>query len=300
MYAIFDTETNGLPKGDDFSDVYMTQIALIITDGKVNFEEIEILIKGDYYISQEITKLTGITKELVDKKGIKFSLAWGLINDLLEKYNVKYIIAHNNRFDNKVINQEYRRLYNIKNKEIPNNKNQEENDKLIFNIRKMNIFSSNFMNKIKYNIKILRSLYNFLLLNNNKSLQDIYEYVFDIYSSIKKQNKIFGERFFQCIPIDSLNDIFKKVIIIPTMNDIKMKLKNKNIKGINKLKKNELFQLYYDIFNIKKMYIENYKLETIYNYLHDEPYIQKHTALDDCWILQKSLEKINFKIIDFI
>ncbi len=34
MFAIFDTETNGLPDGNDFSKVHMTQIAIIITDGE--------------------------------------------------------------------------------------------------------------------------------------------------------------------------------------------------------------------------------------------------------------------------
>lgn len=44
--------------------------------------------------------------------------------------------------------------------------------------------------------------------------------------------------------------------------------------------------------NIKKKDIENYKLQTIYKYLNQDDYIQTHRALDDCFMLHKSLTRL--------
>lgn len=303
MYAIFDTETNGLPDGNDFSKVHMTQIAIIITDGKNNYEELELMINGDFKISQEITNITGITKQMTIDTGISFGNAWDIINDLLEKYDCKYIIAHNNRFDNNMIKQEYRRLHNIKKVEhVKENQHQEEIDRLIMLIQDYNILSKRFINKIKYNLKILRTINRFLIFNNNKSEEYITTSIFSIYNKIKSQNKLFGDKFFQLVPIDSLNDIFRQEISSGNVSEIKTLLKNDGVKGLSKLKKQDLLELFYDWFDVqeKNYFIKNHKLETIYNYLHDKPYVQKHTALDDCWVLQKALSKINYNISNYV
>ena len=302
MYAIYDTETNGLPDGNDFSKVYMTQIAIIITDGKKNFEEVEYMINGNFEISQEITDITGITKQMTIDNGISFANVWKTINKLLEKYNCKYIIAHNNRFDNAVIKQEYKRLYNIPDIDIKENPHQVEIDRLIRNIEDYNILTSRFINKIKYNLRMLRTINSFLILNSDKNKEYITRWIFNIYNDIKSKNKLFCDKFFQLVPIDSLNDIFRKQIKVPSVNEIRSKLKQKNIKGLSKLNKKDLLDLFYDLFDIEetKYFIKNHKLETIYNYLHSVPYIQKHTALDDCWVLQKSLTKINYNVSDCV
>jgi len=302
MFAIYDTETNGLPDGNDFSKVYMTQIAIIITDGNKNYEEVEYMINGDFEISQEITDITGITKQMTIDNGISFANAWKTINKLLEKHNCKYIIAHNNRFDNAVIKQEYKRLHNIKDMNIKENPHQEEINRLIRHIEDYNILSSRFINKIKYNLRMLRAINSFLIFNSDKNIEYITKYIFNIYNDIKSKNKLFGDKFFQLVPIDSLNDIFRKEITVPSVNEIRSKLKQENIKGLSKLNKTDLLELFYDWFDIEesKYFIENHKLETIYNYLHEKPYIQKHTALDDCWVLQKALSKINYNISNYV
>ena len=111
MFFIFDTETTGLPKNNwDFSDVYMTQIGYIITDGKRILHKDEYYIKGNYEIPQKIIKLNGITKEMTDKEGKSFQEVFNIIDDILSKYKCKYIIAHNVKFDTKMFSQEYKRL----------------------------------------------------------------------------------------------------------------------------------------------------------------------------------------------
>lgn len=51
---------------------------------------------------------------------------------------------------------------------------------------------------------------------------------------------------------------------------------------------------------IDKKDIENYKLQTIYKYLNKDNYIQTHRALDDCYMLHKSLNKLeNYNSYNF-
>ena len=133
------------------------------------------------------------------------------------------------------------------------------------------------------------------ILESTRNVLDSFLFLFLSY-------KLFGDKFFQLVPIDSLNDIFRKEITVPSVNEIRSKLKQENIKGLSKLNKTDLLELFYDWFDIEesKYFIENHKLETIYNYLHEKPYIQKHTALDDCWVLQKALSKINYNISNYV
>lgn len=52
--------------------------------------------------------------------------------------------------------------------------------------------------------------------------------------------------------------------------------------------------------NIKKKDIENYKLQTIYKFLNKDNYEQTHRALDDCFMLYKSLNKLeNYNSYDY-
>lgn len=320
MYCIFDTETNGLPEGNDFSNVYMTQIAIIITDGSKNYVEQEYIIKGDFEISKEITELTGITKEITEEKGISFKNVWFIINKLLDIFDCKYIIAHNMRFDKNIIKQEYKRLKNLKKYESNEDIDLEyEINKYIEKIKKYNIINEKFINKIKYDFNMLKKIYYFISCNYNQSKEFITKYIIDIYNQNKKQNKyIYNEKFFQLIPICSLNDIFRQnnnlkekynnfSIFKKEVNKIIKKKNNKDglikkvIQEKSGLKRSQLNDLYYETFNLQYYnFLKNYKLQTIYNELHKIPYIQTHTALDDCYILQKSLQKVEFNIINCI
>ena len=252
-YCIFDTETNGLPIKNDFSNVYMIQLAMIITDGKQNLVEKEYLVKGDFKISNEITELTGITKEMTEDRGFPFRYIWNDMNKLLEQYNCNFHIAHNNYFDLNVIKQEYKRLKNFPFNFA--NKSQIDTN-LVEKINSYNIIHKKLINKYRYKNKLLE----FVLtkLENNKIKNEVD--VFHIIKIFNQTKKLYNEPFFQLVPFCSLM-IFRE--------------------------------------KMPKPLIENHKLQTIYNFLHKEtPYIQKHTALDDCYILQKCLNKIDLNIIE--
>jgi DNA polymerase III alpha subunit (gram-positive type) len=65
----------------------------------------------------------------------------------------------------------------------------------------------------------------------------------------------------------------------------------------DKHKKELMGKIQFCSINIFKNEIEkgkmiNYKLETIYNHLHPEPYNQTHRALDDCHMILSSMKRI--------
>ena len=244
-YCIFDTETNGLPFKNDYSNVYMTQIAIIITNGRKNFIEKEYLVKGDFEVSSVITELTGITKEMTDKNGQSFSVIWNDINKLLKKYNCSLSIAHNSYFDMNVIKQEYRRMKNLKFGNFGEQDLTEELE-ILSELNSFNIFNKTFFNKYKYKKELLKQMLE--ILSKNKSNING---VLDIIFKFNKNKKLYNEPFFQLIPVCSLMFFRKK---------------------------------------IPKTDIENYKLQTIHQYYHGD-YEQQHTALDDCWMLQRCLDE---------
>lgn len=106
-FLIFDTETSGLPKKYyNFEDVKMLEIGYIILDNEFKkVKENNFLIKTDIEVPEIITKLTGITKELLDEKGenIEYILS-NFYNDIK---NVDIIMAHNNKFDLGILRQEF-------------------------------------------------------------------------------------------------------------------------------------------------------------------------------------------------
>ena len=260
MYAIYDTETNGLPdKNYSFENVHVTQFAFIITDGTRNYIRKEYLIKEDYEISDFITELTGITREKVDKDGIRFAEAWRLFNAYLEEYNCEYIIAHNANFDTRVMKAAYKRM-----KTNSNSGSYPEIDMTLFNdIKSRNIFTSAFINLFKYSPKLLVNID--IILKNNTSNDMIAEDIKLLINIIKEDYRNYGEKFFRMIHADSL-PYYRK--LYPSRE-----------KKIHKLL--------------------NHKLETIHNHIVG-PYVQTHTALDDCYMLQNCINKTNFKLNDFI
>jgi len=111
-YLIFDTETTGLPKKNDFSLINMIELGYIILDEDFKIiKESNNLIKGDYEIPEFITKLTGITQNKIDENGNSINVVLKeFINDIR---SVEYILAHNNRFDLGILKKEMERLDDI-------------------------------------------------------------------------------------------------------------------------------------------------------------------------------------------
>lgn len=108
-YAIFDTETTGLPLHRTVSldkQPYIIEFGGIITDGEEIFEEIEFLVKPPIWITEEITKITGITNE--DMIGLE------MFDERVEKIAAFFskadsVIAHNLAFDKKMVDFAVRR-----------------------------------------------------------------------------------------------------------------------------------------------------------------------------------------------
>lgn len=94
-YVVFDLETTGL----DLMNNGITEIGAVkIINGKIA-EQFTTLIKPDYAISDEITKITGITTEMV-ADAPKIS---AVIPDFMKFIDGAILVAHNAEFDLKFI-----------------------------------------------------------------------------------------------------------------------------------------------------------------------------------------------------
>lgn len=109
---IFDVETSGLIANRTIKLAKQPEIIEFAAE-LVDLATGEIYLKADYYIrpkepiSEEITKITGITNdELKDKP--PFSLQGVLIQELIER--APLVIAHNLSFDQEMIDIELERL----------------------------------------------------------------------------------------------------------------------------------------------------------------------------------------------
>ncbi len=108
-YVVFDLETTGL----DVLNNGITEIGAVrIKDGKIT-EQFGTLIKPDYPITEEITKITGITEEMV-KDSPKIST---VMPDFMKFIDGAVLVAHNAEFDMKFIKRfAGAEEYEIKNK----------------------------------------------------------------------------------------------------------------------------------------------------------------------------------------
>jgi len=120
LTLVFDTETTGLFLNTSHLQPlhelpYMTQLAFLIYDERseqIVFRFSEMIRIPDYVvISPEVTKITGITREMCDTRGIP-------IQDALSAFYREYmkcsrIVGHNIQFDLRILNLEYRRNINI-------------------------------------------------------------------------------------------------------------------------------------------------------------------------------------------
>ena len=102
MYAIVDIETTGLgAKGNK-----ITEISIFVHDGTKIIKEFTTLVNPEVPISYAITRLTGITDDMV-RKAPKFH---EIAKDVLEYTQDCIFVAHSVNFDFNVIKQELQEL----------------------------------------------------------------------------------------------------------------------------------------------------------------------------------------------
>ncbi len=109
MYAIIDIETTGT------SAQYgkITEIALFIHNGERVTDSFTTLINPECYIPWNITRLTGISNEMVAEAPKFYEVA----KQIVEMTSGKIFVAHNAMFDYSFIKEEYKRLgYDYKRK----------------------------------------------------------------------------------------------------------------------------------------------------------------------------------------
>lgn len=111
MYAIVDIETTGLSPNTE----KITEIAIIIHDGKKIIEEFNSLINPEKKIPYRIVQMTGINNQMVESAPKFYEVA----KQIVELTENKIIVGHNVRFDYGFLRCEYKSLgYNYERKTI--------------------------------------------------------------------------------------------------------------------------------------------------------------------------------------
>jgi DNA polymerase-3 subunit epsilon len=101
-YAVVDIETTGSYTGAD----RITEIAILIHNGKKVIDRFQSLINPEAYIPAWISSLTGITNEMVATAPRFFEIA----KEVYQILDGKIFVAHNVNFDYNFIRQEFRSL----------------------------------------------------------------------------------------------------------------------------------------------------------------------------------------------
>ncbi|MCS6935020.1 MAG: exonuclease domain-containing protein [Chitinophagales bacterium] len=102
MYAIVDVETTGGRPSTD----RIVEIAIVVYDGEQILEKFSTLVNPKRPIDSYVTKLTGITDEMV-KKSPTFE---DIHAKILELTHERIFVAHNVKFDFGMLRQEFRRI----------------------------------------------------------------------------------------------------------------------------------------------------------------------------------------------
>jgi DNA polymerase-3 subunit epsilon len=101
-YAIIDIETTGgLIKRDK-----ITEIAIVLHDGKQILERFESLVNPERSIPEYVSRITGITDEMVADAPKFYEVA----RQIVEMTEGAVFVAHNARFDYSFIREEFQRL----------------------------------------------------------------------------------------------------------------------------------------------------------------------------------------------
>jgi DNA polymerase III epsilon subunit-like protein len=115
MYLFFDTETTGLPRNwkAPVTDINnwprMVQIAWILCDEAGNrIEQSDYIITPENYtIPKQSSDVHGITTERAYEEGVDLTKVLKEFNEYCDEAN--YIVAHNIKFDEKIIGAEFLR-----------------------------------------------------------------------------------------------------------------------------------------------------------------------------------------------
>ncbi|MBC8320162.1 MAG: 3'-5' exonuclease, partial [Bacteroidetes bacterium] len=102
MYAIVDIETTGLSPSNE----KITEIAIIIHDGKKIIDEFSTLINPEKKIPYRIIHMTGINNQMVEGAPKFYEIA----KQIVEITQSKIIVGHNVRFDYSFIRNEFKSL----------------------------------------------------------------------------------------------------------------------------------------------------------------------------------------------
>ncbi len=102
LYAIIDVETTG---GQPHNDKII-EIAVVLHDGQKVIDKYESLVDPERSIPPTITRLTGISNEMVANAPKFYEIA----KKLIELTEEAVFVAHNVRFDYNFVKEEYRRL----------------------------------------------------------------------------------------------------------------------------------------------------------------------------------------------
>jgi len=102
MYAIVDIETTGLSPSNE----KITEIAIIIHDGKKIIEEFSTLINPEKKIPYRIINLTGINNQMVEDAPKFYEVA----KQIVEITDDMIVVGHNVRFDYSFIRNEFKSL----------------------------------------------------------------------------------------------------------------------------------------------------------------------------------------------
>lgn len=101
-YAVVDLETTGgIPKRDK-----ITEVAIIIYDGHEIIQEFQSLINPERAIPPHITRITGITNEMVIDSPKFYEVA----KDIIDTIGNAIFVAHNVRFDYQFLREEFKSL----------------------------------------------------------------------------------------------------------------------------------------------------------------------------------------------
>lgn len=102
MYAIIDIETTG----NTYKTGKITEIAIFVHDGFGIIDSFSTLINPECYISDFITRLTGINNEMVRNAPRFYEVA----KKVVEMTKDRIFVAHNVNFDYRFIQEEFNQL----------------------------------------------------------------------------------------------------------------------------------------------------------------------------------------------